>query len=152
MPGVIPHPMSPWQPLLIPFCYRQWQKTDVLLNVVNYKLTFTWRLLLKIKIVKGFDDADSLSHSLCLRFQHWCRQHGVGQRNAGKSAAQCSEELTVPAAGSRQHSEGASCRDPQVTAAVHRWARVCRHLAAASGLNVYGMSAQWRTFQQTVRL
>lgn len=48
------------------------------------------------------------------------RQHGVGERNAGESAAEHSEEPALPAAGPRQHAEGAACRDPQVTAAVHR--------------------------------
>lgn len=46
--------------------------------------------------------------------------HGIGQRNPGESAAQRTEEPALPAAGPRQHVEGAARRDPQVTAAVHR--------------------------------
>lgn len=47
-------------------------------------------------------------------------RYGISKCNPGKSAAQCSEEPALPAAGPRQHVEGAACRDPQVTAAVHR--------------------------------
>lgn len=64
MPGVIPHPVSPWQPSLISFCYRQWQKTDVLLDVVNKKLAFTDRYLLKKK--DFLTDLMMLIHSVTL--------------------------------------------------------------------------------------
>lgn len=48
-------------------------------------------------------------------------RHGVSKCNTGKSVAECTEKPALPPAGPRQHTEGAARRDPQITAAVHRW-------------------------------
>lgn len=46
--------------------------------------------------------------------------HGISKCYTGKSAAQRTEKPALPPAGPCQHVEGATCRDPQITTAMHR--------------------------------
>lgn len=79
--------------------------------------------------------------------------HGVSKCYTGESAAQCTEEPALPAAGPRQHVEGAARRDPQVTTAVHRWARPQVDTALLFMLlrknGVKERRARWRKYHNT---